>query len=277
MGERWTKWYRMGSWELANPALRVSVTGQGDEDGDVQTDTLHLNAPGNGLEVRVQLRRTALSGPVPILKFVSVCTSDTGFRPASDTARSGAWGRLIDVPRKYQHAYEGGSVWCSPTSCSMILNHYAQQLHRPDLALDVPQVAAKVMDPVYDGTGNWSFNTAFMGSFPGLTSYVTRLRGTQDIERWVEAGIPVTCSVSLDLLKGKENPRPSGHLVVVVGFDDHGDPIINDPDHKPDVRTTYRRDNFERAWLRSNRTVYIAHPTDAPVPTEPGAPWWQGR
>ena len=41
--------------------------------------------------------------------------------------------------------------------------------------LTVPEVAAVVYDDSFAGTGNWPFNTAFAGSFPGMRSYVTRL------------------------------------------------------------------------------------------------------
>jgi hypothetical protein len=63
-----------------------------------------------------------------------------------------------------------------------------------------------------------------------------------------------------------------GHLVVIVGFDALGNPIVNDPAAWSDasVRRVYDRAQFERAWLRGSAgTVYIIHPLDEPLPAPP--------
>ena len=273
-GEKTTKWYTLAEWQIDDHAQRVSVEKQKDEDGDVLTDTLRLKKPLSSLDLRLKLKRT-VTGPTPVLRLVTVSTSDTLVRPASDFNPHPAWGKVVDVPQRAQGNYPRGGVLCSPTSLSMVLWHYANQLGRPELNKDVPEVEANVWDRVYDGAGNWPFNAAYAGSFDGIVSYVTRFRGIQDLEKWVEAGLPVICSVSLDVLKGSEKPRESGHLVVLVGFDANGDPVFNDPAWREQVRRTYRRENFEQAWLTSSRTVYIVHPREAKVPQGGDGIWLQ--
>ena len=123
-----------------------------------------------------------------------------------------------------------------------------------------------VYDPVYDGTGNWPFNTAFVSSF-GLEAYVARFDTLAEIVPWLEAGIPVIASISWE--RGKLDnaalERSSGHLLIVVGFTTCGDVIVNDPAAIPSVngsvRRTYRRDQFKQAWQRKGcGTVYLIYP-----------------
>ena len=49
---RWTRWYQMGVWSADNAAgKRHSVDGQKDADGQVDTDTLKLNATADAFEL----------------------------------------------------------------------------------------------------------------------------------------------------------------------------------------------------------------------------------
>jgi hypothetical protein len=183
------------------------------------------------------------------------------------------WGRLIDVPQRAQGNYPRGNVLCSPTSVSMVLWHYSKVLDRPELNKDVPEVEKGVWDSAYDGAGNWPFNAAYVGSLPGMRSYITRLSSIEDAEKWIAAGFPLICSAPLNLLRGTEGVRESGHLVVLIGFTAQGDPIFNDPAKSDEVRRTYKRANFEKAWKTSGRTVYIVHPEGAKVPSSSNGLW----
>jgi len=64
----------------------------------------------------------------------------------------------------------------------------------------------------------------------------------------------------------------NGHLVVILGFDASGNPIVNDPAAwtNASVRRVYDRTQFERVWLRGSAgTVYVIHPADVPLPPTP--------
>jgi hypothetical protein len=134
--------------------------------------------------------------------------------------------------------------------------------------------ARSTYDAGYRGTGNWPFNTAYAARF-GLDSFVTQLRSLAEAERFVRAGVPVVASIAsrpgeLDgfLFAG----GATGHLVVIVGFDGAGNPIVNDPAAWSDasVRRVYDRAQFERVWLRgSGGTVYIIHPAEVSLPSPP--------
>jgi hypothetical protein len=270
-GEGWeSKWYHLGNWSLTGP--RASVNGQRDAHGNVLTDTLVLAKPAQTLDLRVTMR-TLGPGPVPRLKLLTLNFATPGAYRPSGREKSPAWGKVIDVPQRAQGNYPRGSVLCSPTCVSMMLWHYANELSRPELDRDVPDVEQGVWDEVYKGAGNWPFNAAYLGSFPGLRSYITRLDGIEDLERWIEAGIPVIVSGSLNLFKGEERDQNGGHLVILVGFTEEGDGVFNDPARRDQVRLVYKRENIEKAWMNSKRTVYIVHPEGAAVPRESSGRW----
>jgi hypothetical protein len=130
-------------------------------------------------------------------------------------------------------------------------------------------------DHSYQGTGNWPFGVAYAGRY-GLEGFVTRLRSLAELERFIDAGIPVITSQSF-----KETELPgsgystSGHMMVVVGFTPSGDVIANDPAAPDDgaVRRVYPRAAIENVWLRGSSSggiVYILHPRDIPLPSSEG-------
>jgi hypothetical protein len=269
-----TKWYTMGQWSLeGQTAPRSSVNGQKDDNGNVETDTLALKRPGQTLDLRVTLH-TVADGPPAVLKFLSLSFAD---KPAPDSPETSdpAWGKVITVPERAQGNYPGGAEkWCSPTSLSMVLWHWSNELNRPEINKDVPEVQQHVFDSVYDGAGNWPFNTAYAGSFAGMRAYVTRMTGIEDAERWIAKGLPVICSVAYSITQGKPlSPTEAGHLMVLVGFTADGDPVFNDPAHKAQVRKTFKRADFEKGWAYSRNTVYLVYPIGTAVPEDPNGVW----
>jgi len=159
----------------------------------------------------------------------------------------------------------------------MVLAYWSRQLGKPELDRDVPEVVEGVYDPNWPGTGNWSFNTAYAGSLPGLRAYVTRLTDLSELEDWVMRQVPVVVSVCYDLLRGRPRNRDSGHLVVCVGFTKEGDVIVNDPGTRTGVRKTFARENLARAWANSKNTVYLIHPEGWRPPRDRFGHWHAKR
>ncbi|MBL8059890.1 MAG: C39 family peptidase [Chthonomonas sp.] len=261
--ERQGKRLSFGSWSLAE---RSSLKDQASEIGKVYTDTFVPAEPGGKVRFLVQMK-AGKDGALPRLRWLRLAFSG-GPAPLDDW-RGPEPIAPLGVPLRAQGDYPGGNVLCSPTSVSMVLNYWANQLGKPLLDADVPEVQACVTDPAWGGTGNWSFNTAFATTRPGLSAYVARLRDVSAIEDWLNKGVPVVASVSYGLLKGKpERDENDGHLVVVVGVDSDGNFIFNDPGKKP-IRLVYDRESFQRAWAVSNHTAYLIHPQYWDVPVLP--------
>jgi hypothetical protein len=295
--EHATKFYTLGLWSKDGQSFpRESVEHQKDADGDVHTDTLALNRPATRLQLRVTLMGKTAPDPdanskvekveafQPTLKFLGVSLADTHLALNTfsllEPNRS-VWGKEITVPGKTQLGWPGGSGWCSPTSTSMTLAFWARSLNRPELDIPVPDAARAIHDRVYNGTGNWPFNTAFAGSFPGIRAYVTRLSDIRELEDWIAIGIPPIVSVSYDLLKGKPHDNDPGHLMVCDGFTKDGDIVLNDPAHHPErgevCRRVFPRADFLRGWNRSRYLVYLIYPEGAKVPSDTYGHWESKR
>jgi hypothetical protein len=268
-GGRLTKWYSAGVWAAdGSTVARHSVKGQDDGDADLATDTLVIGdgkPAAEALQMKVRLM-TARPDAVPSLRLAAVAVSSTPPKRAAqappaaggDPAR---WGKVLEVPACTQSYPDGDSGWCSPTAISMIVAYWDK-----DSGPCEPKVRAAVggvYDWVYEGHGNWPFNTAYAAA-RGLEAYVTRFRSLADAEPWIAAGVPVGLSYAWEpgMLSGAPVSRSAGHLGVLVGFDGQGDPVVNDPAGKGDgVRRTYRRAELENVWLgHSGGTAYLAYP-----------------
>lgn len=271
-----TKFYTMGQWSSDDEAFpRASVAGQKDADGNLKVDTLVLNHPAHAVTVRLTLG--AAHGAVPALKFLGLSFCNTSIKPPALPPNRSAWGKTIAMPERSQQSYRGGNGWCSPTSLSMVLSHWAAIAHRPDWDLDAPDVAAGVFDHgFYHPTGNWSFNTAFAGRLKGMRACVSRFSDISELENWIAAGIPVIISARWDLLQDGRREDLNGHLTVCRGFTENGDPVINDPWtdlNGESVRRIYKRENVIHAWATSQNTVYLVYPENWPLPANRFGHW----
>ncbi len=288
-------WYVLGRWCAQDPAdggaiHRTSVNGQRTTLANVWTDTLHVYNPHrlHDWQLQVNLLRPAGTSQSPSLRMVGAMASglpDESTVPVSPVGRGA--GLTLDVPTLSQEVHighypqwdNGGEAWCSPTSTAMVLRYWQRGPGAADLGWVEPQVDAEVdhsarnvFDYTYDGAGNWPFNTAYATRY-GLNGFVTRLRSMTEAEEFIRAGIPLIISVSF--AKGDLDGAgygTNGHLMVVVGFTDTGDVVVNDPashlvKDNGQVRATYRRDQLENAWVpHSGGVAYVIHPQKVHLP-----------
>jgi hypothetical protein len=288
-----SNWYGLGIWTAEDHAsARTSVNGQSDALGWVETDTLYARSdPFVSYAVRVRLERFTGDDPSPSVRLLAAQVSDSTYSPASGaSAALSNDGIELPVPplsqelhaRQYPQWGGGGEAWCSPTSTEMVVEFWSRGPSAADLAWVDPSyadpsvdfAARSTFDLAYRGTGNWPFNTAYAARF-GLDAFVTQLRSLAEAERFLRVGIPLVASIASrpGELDGFLFPGgTTGHLVVIVGFDTAGNPIVNDPAAWTDatVRRIYDRAQFERVWLRgSGGTVYVIRPPEIALPPVP--------
>ncbi len=238
-----------------------------DESGRVSTDTLILSRPAEAFRLRVRLFARGAGEP-PRLEALSLAWSSSKpalVRPTSECGLKGRW--IEGVPAWSQMIYpDGGKVWCSPTSLSMVMAYWIARdgSPRPDEESFIRRTVAGVYDGAYGGHGNWSFNAAWAGEL-GFFASVRRFAALSELETFIAAGQPVILSVSWDKdggrpLSGAPVARSTGHLTTLLGFDAKGDPVMNEPAAPDDasVRLVYRRDELEARWLEaSGGAAYI--------------------
>jgi len=272
---RWTCFYRIARWDdqIAD-AARQSFSAQRDADGQVNTDTLALARAADAIQPRVLLY--AADDAQPALRALRVALN----APSELAPRSAVYAPCeLPVPLRSQMAYPHGSRICSPTSIAMLLAYWYARTCATQLAAFADRtavsqlVAPSVYDPIYDGYGNWSFNTAYAAA-QGLDAYVACFDNMAQLEPWLAAGVPV--AISLAWKAGELANAPiassSGHLLIVAGFDEYGRVIVADPaaESVDQVRRVYDTAQLETAWQHnSNGLVYLIHPQDWLIPALP--------
>jgi hypothetical protein len=274
-----TRYYTMGLWSDDTTHFpRESVRRQKDQDGSVKMDTLILSNAVRKLQLRITAGGT---GDQAMLKFLGLSFCNSTVPAAVLAPNRAAWGKALEVPERRQAEYVGGGGWCSPTSLSMVLAYWSEQLHRPELNRTVPETAHAISDGPRGDTGNWPFNTAYAGRYPGMRAYVTRLGDVAELEDWIAAGIPVIISVSSYLTNDRTNGPDNGHLITCVGFTDKGDVVANDPGvsvrRNVRARRVYAREKVANAWKKSENAVYLIYPESAEVPENRYGHWQSGR
>jgi hypothetical protein len=268
------RWHVLGRWASGQGSRhRTSVAG----DPEVETDVWHPPTGTDAYRLRVQRHGSGDARP-QIRSLGAVVGAGRVRTTTSPPLRKKE--RILHVPRLSQMTWQavGGAGWCSPASVAMVLAHAGTLPPTTDTGvLDIHRAAREVSDRAYDGTGNWSFNTAWAATLTG-NAFVTRMHDLRDAERFVDVGIPLVASVAYPrgALRGAPTRDTDGHLVVIRGFTATGDVVTNDPGAPTErsVRRTYRRGDFERAWLQgSGGLVYVIHRDDQSLPTGGRGAW----
>ncbi len=284
---RRTSWDVLGRWASGDRHVeRRTVSGQDDDGTRVNVDTWVAPDGLASYRLRLTLLRRAGTTAKPSVGLATVMTSRVPGSAGATSDPGPGGGTVLPVPRYSQMVHRGhydqwgggGEAWCSPTSTSMVLGHYdalppaKRYGWVPDGHVDpwVDYAARMVFDHAYDGAGNWPFNTAYAAPLVG-EAFVTRLRSLREAGQLVAAGIPVVVSIAFSSgeLDGAPISSSNGHLLVVVGFRDNGDVVVNDPaaSNRRGIRRVYDRAQLEKVWLdASGGLSYVIHDEDHPLP-----------
>lgn len=251
----WSRWYVMGTWSHRGGA---SARGQTDAIGEVAVDNLKLRRPADLWQYRVILA-TEDPAATPLLLNVSVAVADrkrVAVGPMVEPA--GRWVRELHVPVESQAIQDPSVAWeiCSPTSLTMVLRYYGI-----DTAL--PTIYRGVRDATTGIYGNWPLNTALAAEY-GFDAYVERMYSLDQIRAHIAAGRPIIISVRYQPgeLEGAPLRSTSGHIMLVRGFTDRGQVIVNDPAaaNLAGVRRVLSAEQLEKVWLRSGGIAYVVSP-----------------
>jgi hypothetical protein len=282
------KWYILGRWSYGDSDFhRTSVGGQGDADGFVSIDTFFTkDHPAVAYRLRLTLFRREGSGTTPSVSRYSAIASNLTNQKNQFPSTWGGLTKDLHLPQYSQETHHnhypefdnGGEAWCSPTSTSMVVAYWGAPYAPVSPETDwvkpsndpwVDFTARFVYDYHYQGAGNWPFNVAY-ASERGLVGDVTELHNLAEAEPFIQAGIPLVASVAWESNKLTGAIKSTnGHLLVIGGFDDHGNVIAYDPAHPTDadVKQVYDRAEFERAWIpASGGIVYVIRPVNWNTP-----------
>lgn len=206
-----------------------------------------------------------LRGPV-LRRFAVIVGDSTGRaryldhnRPRPRSFPPDSWKRRLDVPFLSQRDAdpEIAHRLCSPTSLAMVLAYRGVET-TPE------EVAERVYDPLHDIYGNWprAIQTAFEYGVPG---YLQRFDDWHEVRRMIAFGQPLIISIKAaeGELEGAPYEQTDGHLLVLCGFDEDGDVLVNDPaaETAEGGQLTYSLDDLSRVWLMNGGLAYVLLPT----------------
>lgn len=258
----WTPYYYLGSW---GEAPRIDRKHLRDEHGFINIDYFQSRNRFDRIQYRLLLK-PGDDGALPVPRRFGMAYSNTlddaalarRFRAPIDPGPREKWARRLPVPYRSQRWEDErirGSI-CSPTSVSMVLEY--RGVKHPTAA-----VCATIFDPEYRLYGNWW--RAVQGAYSyGVSGYLERFGDWNAVKRHIAAGQPVIASIRVR--RGEMTTAPyrqtDGHLIVITGFDEHGDVCVNDPaaDSAKDGQTTYKREDMDKVWLARGGVGYILLP-----------------
>jgi len=161
-------------------------------------------------------------------------------------------GRVLEVPYRSQWDDDArlSSADCGPACLAMVLGYYGVQARIDDL------FAATGMPP-----GRYiSFDQLMgVGRSCGVEFAYSAGNALDDLKGWIDAGKPALALVQYRYWSRHRPPITQDsiqgpHFVVVVGYDDRGHVVVNDPAYwgarrQEGQRKAYPEALFSQAWL----------------------------
>jgi hypothetical protein len=257
---------QLGVWATSATQLRaIRLTGQAIATR-VDVGTLRLSTaarPQDAVQLRVRLFAAAPTprrGAAEPARHRARALEPGGRAGGAAPGDPALWDRRIPVPACSQMVYpDGGEVWCSPTSTAMVLAYwgYGPAPCEPGVRAAVDGV----FDWVYDGHGNWPFNTAYAANL-GLAAQVARFTSLADAEPWIAAGVPVIFTFSWRPGEIDGVALPSTTVIWQCWSASTRRAIRCERPGCAERRPprVYDRRQIERAWPKSGGTVWCIRP-----------------
>ncbi len=260
-------WFNMGTW-ISDGGITVSSSAECDNGkwGHVETDTAVLTEDFSTLTLKLVAKSLARE-PHPVLKQAGLSVYCTGAMVCQSVHVQPDSVARIQVPLRSQLEWKGGHGWCSPTSCGMVLDYWATILGNDGLSVPTPVIASRVYDALWGGTGNWTFNMAYIGSLPQMSAVALRIQSVRSLQSLLAKQVPPIVSLSYATLKREQRASDPGHLMVVTGITENGEVMLNDPYFSPGDedggKVVAPLSVFDEAWKRSKRLIYLIVPQDS--------------
>ncbi len=250
----WSPWLFVGEWGKVPDELERTIEfedGRIDVDyftGDVEFDAIQarFNGHGNGA-IEIERIDFCLTGASEIAVVDNA-------EPMERSATS------LDVPKRSQRTEDEriADRICSPTSVAMVMEYRG-------VSESTSRVAERLYDERNDIYGNWT--RAIQGAFEfGVPGYLARFSDWESAEAMLASEQPLVVSIRTPEtgLTGAPYVSTAGHLLVIVGFDETGNVIVNDPaaENAAEVRRVYSRSEMQQAWMGKGGVAYVFLPRE---------------
>jgi len=235
-GTGWSPWLEVGYWK-ENLWAGNKSTSYGD--GRIAIDTGIFNSYHSQWQVKIEMKRDAISTASPEIHLLSMTVSDSKTTDEADYSsilNDDPQAIYVDTEHIYQYSVDndiGGRI-CSPTSASMVLLSYG-------IYVDPYEFAVDNRDPYYDIFGVWP-RTVQNASEYGLKGTVNRYRTWSETRKVLSNGGRIVMSVG-------EPISSAGHLIMLAGFDSTGIPIVHDPGRSNGYAYQHSKEALSSSWF----------------------------
>ena len=245
----WSPWLTVGFWKANIWSSYGSTSYSG---GKIDIDNAVLSSYHYKWQFKVLMKRTSSNQPSPGLYKLGFFVSDQKTTDnVNITSIVSDKPENIFVPTEFFYQYSidpdiGGDI-CSPTSVSMVLRSY-------NIEVDPLQFAKDTKCPYWEIFGIWP-RVVQNASEYGVDGAVTRYRTWSDAEKILAEGGRVVMSVGSPLY-------PSGHLMMLAGFDNAGTPIVHDPARSNGYSYKFNKTTLSQSWFIKGGIAYTFFPKD---------------
>ncbi len=252
----WSPWLTVGYWKnYIWPSYGSTSYAEGEIDYDyVVLDDFHTI-----WQWRVDFKRQQGSHPSPTIDKLSFYVSDQATTDhVNITAIVNDDPPEIFIPTNFVCQYNvdpeiGGSI-CSPTSTVLAIRSYGIEVDPYDFAVDN-------FDDYWNIFGMWPRAVQNAAGFD-LDGAVTRYRTWSQAYDTLAAGGRVVMSVG--------PPLYSGHLMMLAGFDNQGDPLVHDPAQQNGEAYEFNKTSLSRSWFNKGGVGYTFFPEESVVALDEG-------
>lgn len=248
-GSGWSIWLTAGYWKNN---IWSSYGSTGFSDGYIDVDYVKMYSYKSDWQFKVIFERLNTAYTSPTIRMLSFFVSDTRTTEQIDhTALLNDNPEEIFIPTTHLYQYSldpdiGGSI-CSPTSVSMILISYGINVEPVPFARDTK-------DSYWGLFGVWP-RVVQNASEYGVRGYVTRYRSWSQAREVLTNGGRIAMSVG--------QPLYSGHLMMLAGFDENGNPLVHDPARSNGYGYKFNKLDLGKSWFDKGGVAYTFYLEDS--------------
>jgi len=248
-GTGWSDWLTAGYWKNN---IWTSYGSTSFEDGFIDIDYVKLDTYKSDWQFKIILERKNIDYPSPTIRTVSFFVSDTRTTDQvnySVLLNDNPDEIFIPTTHLYQYSLDpeiGGSI-CSPTSVSMILISFGIDVEPVSFARDT-------YDPYHNLFGVWP-RVVQNASEYGVKGYVTQYRSWGQAREVLANGGRIAMSVG--------RPLYGGHLMMLAGFDENGNPLVHDPAKSNGYAYKFNKTDLGKSWFDKGGISYTFYLDDS--------------
>lgn len=240
--DSWSPWLTVGYWKKYIWSYYGPTSFSG---GKIEYDYVVLNSLYNKWQFKVEMKRINNSEQSPSIHKLSFFISDqraTDNVDLDNLVNDNPPEIFIPTDHFYQYLIDpvfGGDI-CSPTSVSMALRSY-------NIEVDPRQFAIDNYDHYWGIYGMWPRAVQNAAEY-NLNGAVKRYRNWSDAYDVLADNGRIVISVG--------PPLYTGHLMMLAGFDDEGNPLVHDPARDDGYGFKFDKSKLTKSWFAKGGISY---------------------